>query len=152
MANTESTASYIELTTQAYKLLLDAAATTHKRALDNAKNHYDIIARPYTGATPDANIREGFDRANQLGTIVASELQATAQRNAELAEKLLAHASKVQDSVLHASHGLSSTGLSNLNYVKETTNAHIDTFAKRVEEVQEIQKRATAAAGAVGKN
>lgn len=152
MANPESTTSYIELTTQAYKLLLDAAATTHKRVLDHAKNHYDIIARPYTGASPDANIREGFDRANQLGTIVAAELQATAQRNAELAEKLVAHASKVQDSLLHSYHGLSSTGLSNLNFVKEQTNAHIDTFAKRVEEVQEIQKRATASAGVTSKN
>jgi len=152
MANTDSTASYIELTTQAYKLLLDAAATTHKRVLEHAKNHYDILARPYTGASPDANIREGFDRANQLGTIVAAELQTTAQRNAELAEKLLAHASKLQDSLLHSCHGLSSTGLSNLNFVKEQTNAHIDTFAKRVEEVQEIQKRATAAAGVTSKN
>jgi hypothetical protein len=152
MANTDSTASYIELTNQAYKLLLDAAATTHKRVIDHAKNQYDILARPYTGASPDANIREGFDRANQLGTIVAAELQATAQRNAELAEKLAAHGSKVQESLLHSCHGLSSTGLSNLNFVKDQTNAHIDTFAKRVEEVQEIQKRATAAAGVTSKN
>jgi len=152
MANTETTTSYIELTTQAYKLWLDAAATTHKRTLDHVRNQYEIISRPYTGATPDANIREGFDRANQIGTIVAAELQTTAQRNAELVEKLLAHGSKLHESLLHSCHGLSSTGLSNLNYVKETTNAHIDTFAKRVEEVQEIQKRATAAAGATSKN
>jgi len=152
MANTESSASYIEVTTQTYKLLLDAAASTHKRIIDHAKNHYDIIARPYTGTSPDANIREAFDRANQIGTIVSAELQTTAQKNAELAEKLLANASKLHDTLLHACHGMSTTGLSNLNYVKDTTNAHIDTFAKRVEEVQEIQKRATAAAGATSKN
>jgi hypothetical protein len=152
MANTDSPASYIELTTQAYKLLLDAAATTHKRVLDHAKNHYEIVARPYTGTTPDANIREAFDRANQLAASNAAELQATAQRNAELAEKIAAHGTKVHDSLLQSWHGLSSTGLSNLNYVKEATNTHIDTFAKRVEEVQEIQKRATTAAGAGSKN
>jgi hypothetical protein len=152
MATPETTASYIELTNQAYKLVLDHAATAHKRAIDHAKNHYDIVARPYTAATPDANIREAFDRANQVATINAAELQAIGQKNAELAEKVLAHAAKVQDSMLCSWRGLWSTGLSNLNYVKETTNAQIDTFAKRVEEVQDIQKRATAAAGSTSKN
>lgn len=151
MPTTESTTSYIELTTQTGKLLLDAASNTQKRALDHAKNHVEILARPYVGISPDAYIREGFDRANQIGTITATELQTTLQKNAELLEKLLVHASKVQESVLHSLHGLSSTGLSNLNYVKETANAQLDTFAKRVEEVQDIQKRATATAGAAGK-
>jgi len=152
MSTTETTTSYIELANQGYKLALDHAATTNKRTLDHIRNHYEIAARPYTGSTPDANVREGFDRANQVATIIATELQTTAQRNAEFAEKILAHAAKVQDSVLHSWRGLWSTGLSNLNYVKETTNAHIDNFAKRVEEVQEIQKRAGTAAGASSKN
>jgi hypothetical protein len=152
MNNTETTTSYIELANQSYKLVLEHAAAANKRALDHAKNHYEIAARPYTGSTPDANIRESFDRVNQIATITAADLQAAAQKNAEFAEKILGHAAKVQDSLLHSWRGLWSTSLSNLNYVKDTTNAHIDNFAKRVEEVQEIQKRATTAAGTTSKN
>jgi len=152
MPNPETAPNYIELTTQTSALALEFGAAAQKRAADYVKNKYEIVARPYTGTTPDAKIREGFERANQIATLASAELQTTAQKNAEFAEALLKQAAKAQDAILRSWHGLSNTGLSNLNYARETANGHIDAFAKGIGEFQDIQKRAaTAAAGAASK-
>jgi hypothetical protein len=152
MANAEIAPTYIDVTTQTYLLVLDALATTQKRVLDHARNHYEIIARPFTATTPDANIREAFDRANQIAAITAAELQTTAQKNAEFAEKILKHAAKVQAALLSAWQGFSNTGLSNLKYARETADGQVNAFAKGVGEVQELQRRTTAAASSSSKN
>jgi hypothetical protein len=154
MANPETTVatpSYIDLSSQAYKLLLETAAASQKRALDYAKSLYEIAARPNPAGGPEAGIREGFERANQIVALTVNELQVAGQRNAEFAEKIIAHAAKAQDSSITSARGVWNTGLSNLNYVKETTNAQIDTFAKRVDEIQKHTAN-TAAAATSSKN
>jgi hypothetical protein len=153
MATNETTTSYIELTNQVYKLVVDATAATTGVVLDHHQRRTDLLLRPLNPAAGvDGNARELIERAKQITSITALEHQAISQKNAELSEKLLAHAAKVQDSLFHSWRGIWDTSLSNLNYVKETTNAHIDTFAKRVEEIQEIQKRTATAAGNASKN
>jgi hypothetical protein len=149
MANNETTTSYIELTNQAYKLVVEAAATTTGALLDHHQRRTELLLRPLNPAAGvDGNARELIERAKQVASIAALEQQAISQKNAELSERLLAHAAKIQDSLLHSWRGVWDTGLSNLNYVKDTTTAQIDTFAKRVEEIQDLQKRgATTTAG-----
>lgn len=144
MADTETAATYIEFTNQAYALLLDAAATTHKRAIDHAKSHYEIAARPYTATTPDANIRDAFDRANQIATITATELQTTAQQNAALTENLLKRLTEVQTSLLGTWHRHS-----NADFSKD---GQVDAVAKSAAATQELQRRTSAPASPASKN
>jgi hypothetical protein len=152
MPNPETAPNYIELTTQTYTLAYEHAAAAQKRGLNHAKSHFEILARPFTGSSPDANIREGFDRANQIATITAAELQATVEKNAELADAFLKHAANVQDAIVRSWHGLSNTGLSNLDLARQSANGQIDAFAKGIGEIQEIQKRTAAAAGSAPKS
>jgi len=148
MPNNETTTSYIELSSHAYKLGVDAGASALKRILDYTKSISEITLRPPSAATTvDAHVREFIDRANQVVLLTATELQTTGQKNTELAQKAAEFASRAHDTLFNAARGLSNTGISNLNYVKETTSAHLDTFAKRVDE---IQTRAAAAAGVSG--
>jgi len=152
MATNETTTSYIELSNQGSKLYVEATATAQKHFLDYLRSISEVLARPYSPATFDGGLRESFDRAGQIHSITVTAVQTTSQKNAEFAEKAAAHVSKVQDSVFHSARGLWSTGLSNLNYVKDTTNAQLDTFAKRVDEIQTRAAAAATAAGTASKN
>jgi hypothetical protein len=144
MADTDTAATYIEFTNQTFALLLDAAATTNKRALDHARKYFEIAARPYTATTPDANIREAFDRANQIATIAAAELQTIAQKNAELAENIFKHVAKAQTSLASTWQGRSNPGPSR--------DGQVDAVAKSAGASQELQRRTPAAASPSSKN
>jgi hypothetical protein len=103
------TPSYVELSSQTYALFVEAFASANHRAL-------------------------GFAKA--VVELTVNELQASGQKNAEFAENLAAHAAKVQDSWTHTLRGLLTTGISNLTYVKESTETSFDGFARRVEHLQ----------------
>ena len=130
------TPSYVELSGQAYGLLVDYYAAANQRALDYAKSLYEIVSRPYASSAVETTVREGFDRANQVVTLTVNELQTRGQKQAELTEKLVAHAAKWQDSWTHAVRGLLKTGIANMSYVKDAAETSFDGFAKRVEELQ----------------
>lgn len=130
------TPSYVELSSQAYGLVVDAYASANQRALGYVKSLYEITARPYASSALETNVREGFDRANQIVELTVGELQTAGQKNAELAETLVAQAAKWQDSWTEAVRGLLKTGIANVSYVKDATRTSFDGFAKRVEELQ----------------
>jgi hypothetical protein len=128
--------SYVELSSQAYSLLVDAYAAASRRQLDYAKSLYEIVSRPYASTAVEQTVRENFDRASQIISLSIAELQNSGQKTAEFSEKWVNHSLKVQDSAFEAARGLVKTGVSNLEFVKESTNAQLDTFTKRVEEAQ----------------
>lgn len=133
----EMTASYFELSTQSYTLLVDALAAANKRALDYTKSVWEITSRPYASTAVETTVRENFDRVNQIVALTVSELQANGQATAELGQKFAAHGAKVQQSVVDATKGLVETGLSNANFVKETATQQFEDVAKRMEEARQ---------------
>lgn len=132
----ESTSSYVELASQAYGLFVDAAASANQRALGYWKSLYEITSRPYASTAVENAVRENFDRANQVVSLTINELQANGAKSAELAEKLSAHAAKVQDSASTALRGVVSTGISNMNFVKDSTAQQFEDLTKRMDEMQ----------------
>jgi hypothetical protein len=133
------TLSYVELSSQTYGTIVDAYASANQRALEYAKSLYDIVSQPYAAPVGESRVREGFDRAHQIVGLTVNELQTAGQKNAELAEKLVAHAAKWQDNWTEAIRGLFKTGIANMTYVKDATETSFNGFAKRVEELQTRQ-------------
>lgn len=136
MQNQEMTSSYVELTSQGYGLCVDAVASANQRALDYAKSLFEIAARPYASMTPAAVAQENFNRANQMVSLSVSELQTSGQKTAEFAEKAVTHGAKLQETYVAAVRGLVNSGISNMNFVKETADRQIDDLGKRFEELK----------------
>jgi hypothetical protein len=132
-----TTPSYTELSSESYALFVDAFATANRRGLDYFKSLYEIASRPYASSAVEQAVRENFDRLNQVISVTIAELQATGQNAADFNEKLSKHNVKVSESALEALRGLTKTGLSNLEYAKDTAGVQIGTFAKGVADVQE---------------
>jgi hypothetical protein len=130
------TKSYLELNAEAYSLMIDAYASANQRALDFFKSFYEIVSRPYNGTAIETTVRENLDRSNQIVGLTVSELQAAAQHNGELLEKGAAFAAKLQETVMASNRGLAKVMASNLSFVKETTDAQVDEFTRRMENIQ----------------
>jgi hypothetical protein len=61
----ETTTGYVELSSQAYGLAVDAIASSNQQILDYWRSVWDITSRPYALIDVEAAVREGFDRANK---------------------------------------------------------------------------------------
>jgi hypothetical protein len=136
MTTKNASASYLELSSQAYNLFVDAMAKTNQRTLEYMKSVYEISSRPYASTALETTMRENFDRANQVLSLSIAELQTTGQQAVELNEKLVAHGAKLQESFVTTMRGVTETGISNMNFVKDATSQQIDELAKRLDEVQ----------------
>jgi len=136
MNDKEMTTSYVELSSQAYALFVDAFATANKRVLDYTKSVWEISSRPYASTALETTVRENFDRTNQIVALTISELQTTGQKAAEFAEKAFAHGAKLQETMVQTTRGMIDTGISNINYAKDTTAKSFDDITKRMDEVQ----------------
>ena len=134
MSDKPTTPSYVELSSQAYALFVDAAAAANQRALDYTKSLWEITSRPYASTALETTVRENFDRTNQIVALTISELQTTGQKTAELAEKSYAHGAKVQDALVLAARGLIDTGISNMNFAKDTAVKSMDDVTKRMDD------------------
>ena len=130
------TPSYVELSSQTYGMFVDYFASANQRALDYMKSMYEIVSKPYAATTPEAGVREGFDRANQVVNLTVGEMQTAGQKRAEFAEKFVAHTAKWQDTWTQGMRGVLKTGIANMSYVKDAAETSFDGFAKRVEELQ----------------
>ena len=135
MSTQNTTADYGELTNDVYSLLVDAFASTDKRALNYWKSVWDITSRPDTPVTIDSVVRRNLERANQLTNLTIGEMRSAGRESAEFAEKLLAKGTKVQDTALGSFRGMIDTYAANLNYVKETTSAQLAGLSRRVEDL-----------------
>jgi prefoldin subunit 5 len=135
----EKTTGYVELSSQAYGLAVDAIASSNQRLLDYWRSVWDITSRPYASTDVDAVVREGFDRATKVLSLTIEELHAQQQKAQELIEKVAAQGSAVQDSALATVRELLNTSISNLNYVKESTTQQLDGLTKRLDELQSLK-------------
>lgn len=136
MNDKETTASYVELSSQAYALFVDAFASANQRALDYTKSVWEIASRPYASTALETTVRENFDRTNQIVALTISELQTSGQKAAELAEKSFSHGAKLQETFVTATRGLVNTGISNMNYAKDTATKSFDDMTKRMDDMQ----------------
>lgn len=134
--DTETTPSYVELSSQAYSLFVDAYASANQRTLGYLKSVWEIASRPYASTALETTVRENFDRANQVVSLTISELQTNGAKGSEFVEKLSTHNAKVQDSVANGFRGLVTTGISNVNFVKETATQQFEDLTKRLDEIQ----------------
>jgi hypothetical protein len=135
----QNTKTYVELSGETYSLAVDAFASANQRALGYAKSVYEIMSRQLPSNAENA-LRDGFDRANQIVDLTVGELQVAGQKNAEIAEKLVANATKWQETWSQAARSMLKLSISNMTYVKDAAETSVDGFAKRVEE---LQSRAT---------
>ena len=137
-----TTTSYVELGSQAYSLFVDAFADYNQRTLAYYRSMWDIVSRPYASTAVETTVRENFDRVNQVVSLTVNELSTNGAKGAEFTEKLGRHAAKLQDAAAEAYRGVINTGISNMNFVKETATQQFEDITKRLDDVQ---ARATAA-------
>jgi hypothetical protein len=131
-----TTAGYVELSSHTYSLFVEAYAAANKRALDYSKSVWEIASRPYSTAALEAAVQDNFDRISKLVSLTVAEMQNNGQKAAEFAEKFAAQSAKFQESYTASFKGAVDTGLSNLNYVKDTETQQFEDISKRMEEMQ----------------
>ncbi|MBD5654494.1 MAG: hypothetical protein IAI50_04860 [Candidatus Eremiobacteraeota bacterium] len=136
MNDKDMSASYVELSGKAYSMFVDAVASANQRALDYTKSVWEIASRPYASTAPESAMRENFDRTNQVVALTIAELQTGSEKAAELAQQTFAHGVKFQETLVQTTRGLVDTGVSNLNFVKDTATKSFDDLAKRMDDVQ----------------
>jgi hypothetical protein len=146
MNDKETTASYLDLSSQAYGLVVGAIAASNGRALEMSKSIWEIASRPYGSTALETTVRENFDRTNQIVALAISELETRGRKAAEFTEKSFSLGAKLQETFVQASRGLVETGISNANFVKDTATKSVDDMIKRVDDVQ------THAAGQISHN
>ena len=129
----DQTASYVELSSQTFSLFTDAMSASNKRALDYSKSLWEIASRPYSSTAIETTVRENLDRTNQIVSLTIHELQTNGQKSTELAEKLVAHGTKVQATMLNSMKGLVETSISNMNFAKDSATQQFDNVTKRIE-------------------
>ena len=83
-----------------------------------------------------APLSENFDRANQIVELSVSELQHAGTTAAKLGQTLVSQSALWQEKTMESARGVMKTLISNLNYVKDTTDKQFEGFTKRVEEMQ----------------
>jgi len=66
MGEKQTTPSYVELSSQAYALFVNAFADYNQRSLAYYRSLWEIVSRPYASTAVETTVRENFDRANQV--------------------------------------------------------------------------------------
>jgi len=61
------------------------------------------------------------------------ELQTNGQKSTELAEKLVAHGTKLQETMMNSMKGLVETNISNMNFAKDSATQQFENITKRLE-------------------
>ncbi|PZR57433.1 MAG: hypothetical protein DLM50_05505 [Candidatus Meridianibacter frigidus] len=132
--------SYIDLSNKAFELSLEATTTATNRMMDYMKSTFDVVAKPYAATTPDAIVRENFDRTGSLVQLRDKYLHETAAHVTQVAHTGMDHAKALQETAQRGLAGMSDVFVSNLNYVKEATGNQIDGFTKHVETASKTAK------------
>lgn len=132
-----STVGYVELTSRSYSMFVEAYASANKRALDYSKSMWEIASRPYSAAAIETAVADLFDRTDKLVTLTIAELQTNGQKAAEFAERFVAHAAKFQESYTASVKGLLDTGMSNLDFVKDSATQQFEGITKRMDEMHQ---------------
>jgi hypothetical protein len=130
----DSATSYIQLSSKVYSLFLDALTSRTQRRLQYWKSVWEVSSRTYQSTAVEGTVRDIFDRAGQVLDLTANELKTDGQNAAEVSEKLLSYVPRFQDVAINALRGVLDASISNLDYVKETTQQQFDDLTKRLGE------------------
>ena len=120
--------NYVELASQTTSLITDAYAAATEHAFGFVKSIFEITTRPYAATTVETATRENTDRFSQIANL-----------------SLVEQNSKLQETYVKTLRGAIETGVSNLNFVKETAAKQVDGMSTRI---VEMQNRATSAVSA----
>lgn len=145
-AQLETTPSYIELASEGYALFLEAGDAAWKRHLSHVRDVVEIVTKPHSTTTPENALKEGIDRIREVSERSVATLQNHHAANTELAEKIVAHASRVSETIAHGVRGFANLNLTNLANAKATTETQFDIITRGVEDVR--NRAATQAAQA----
>jgi hypothetical protein len=132
--------NYIDLSNKTFELSVDAMTSATTRALGYMKASFDVMAKPYAAARPDAMVTENFDRAGKLLELRDSYLREAGTQYSGLANAAIDHAKAWQETAQRGFQGIGDVMVSNLNYVKEATGHQIDGFTKHVEAASKSAK------------
>jgi len=121
-----STANYVEVSSQAYTLIVDVLGKAVRRRLGYWKSVWEVVSRPYTSTAIDSVVRENFDRANQLSDLTVAELRARGENAAEFSEKFLYQVEKLQDAGVEALRDSLQAYVSTVDKVKEAAASPVN--------------------------
>jgi putative transposase len=95
-----STAKYIELSNEAYGLIVDTFASATRSRLAYWSSVWGIASRPYASTAIASTVRENFDRAHEFANLTMGELDSRVRRTANFSEKFLAQVGEAQDAAV----------------------------------------------------
>ena len=131
--STNAAANYAELATEATNMVVEAISSANERTLNYAKSIWEIVSRPIPAGQQQQNVRDGFERADQIVSLTVKELEHSLRKSTEFAEKMLAQNAKLQRQSIESLHNFACSTLTNVKQVVETAGERIDEFAKNVE-------------------
>ena len=108
MSRQGNTAKHIELSNEAYGLIVDTFAPAMRSRLGYWKSVWEIVSRPYASTAIASTVGESFDRASELAHLTVGELRSRIQRTADFSEKFLGQVGTLQNAALEMYRGSSS--------------------------------------------
>lgn len=132
MNSSDQTKTSMKLAADLYTTYVDAATASNQRMLGFAKSAFEILTRPYSSTAVESAWRENLDRTNQIVELSVSELQTASTHASQVVESLVAHGTTLQETAMETARGLMQTSVSNMTFVKETSEKTLDTFAGRM--------------------
>ena len=123
MTTSEQNQPYLNLGSQMYTTFVDAYAASNQRMLGFAKSYFEIVTRPYTSTAIETAMRENLDRVNQIVELTVGELQHAGTHASQVAQSLVAQSTTLGEQAMET--------------IKETTDKTLETFASRVQEMQQ---------------
>ena len=133
MSTQDSTASYIETSGQAYRLLIDGLASLNRSRLEYWKSVWGIVSRPYPSTALDSAVRETLDRANEFTDLTATELRERVRITADFSEKFLAQVEKLQDASVEVLRDSLKTYASTVSRLQEAASEAASEISARAD-------------------
>ena len=97
----------------------------------------DISSRPYASTAVETTVRENFDRANQVVSLTVDELQTNGARARRSSPRSSSSTPpRWQETLRQPVSAAPQTGVSNMNFVKETATQQVDELHQASREVQ----------------
>ncbi|MGP6159986.1 MAG: hypothetical protein ACLPYS_21250 [Vulcanimicrobiaceae bacterium] len=121
MSTQGSTAKYIEVSCDAYGLIVDVLASASRARLAYWKSIWELASRPYASTALEPAVRESFERASELTNLTVDELRARGKRTAEFSEKFLGEVEKLQDAGVEVFRDSLKAFVSSVEQVKDAT-------------------------------
>jgi hypothetical protein len=132
-----NTAKYIEISNEAFGLIVDTFASATRSRLGYWKSVWEIASRAYASTAIASTVGESFDRASELANLTVGELRSRVQRTADFSEKFLAQVGKLQDAVLETYRYSLKSYVSTVDQVKDASTELLVDGVSTVDQVKD---------------